>query len=114
MSIVTTDMVKEMAASLSRITASPQFLELIQQVQDAPESEALQIARRLSTLDNVTSMGIAVPDDLRITTRQFEAPDEAPSPGTPVSFDMPIVSFEDGCGTVTYKNLVITVRKGSE
>jgi hypothetical protein len=114
MSVITSDMVKEMAATLSRLTASPQFLAMVQHIQDAEDSEKLQVARQLATRDSVTSRGIAVPDDFRFTTRSFESPAEAPAPGTPVSYETPVVSFENGCGMVAYRDLVITVRRVSE
>jgi hypothetical protein len=58
--------------TLAKLTASPQFLSLIEEIQYASEPERLVAARRLATVDELHRRGVPIPEGTRFTTRYFE------------------------------------------
>ncbi len=96
MAQVRSDQIKEFAARLAEKTTTPEFLDMIAQVRDAPASRRLPVAQR--AIEQVKTEG-PLPDDFRMTTRTFEMPPEAA-----VYFDA-----AEGTGSVVYEGGVVTV-----
>lgn len=58
--------------TLSQLASSKEFLELLQDIGDASESERLEAAKRLATIDELKTRGVKVPPEMRLTLRYFE------------------------------------------
>ncbi len=66
--------IAQMARDLAKTAASPAFLELVQRIQAAPESEKLGVAQNIADVEMLMKHGIEAPPNFRISTRTFEDP----------------------------------------
>lgn len=57
---------------IAAVTSNPQFIAMVREIEQAPDKERLQVARRLATVKELRARGVPVPDDLRLTLRYFE------------------------------------------
>ena len=102
--------VQKMIDKASETVAHPEFLKALQKVRLAPKNEKHKIAKEIATIEHLESKEISLPKDFRITTRSFEHPEGAKSAGLqPLQDSAPIVSFENGVGTVSYNGRTITI-----
>lgn len=72
-----TEELREKIETLSRIASEPAFLEILAEIESAPEAERLAVATRLARLQTLGRRGLNVPAGTRLTTRYFEAPQAA-------------------------------------
>jgi hypothetical protein len=66
--------IEEQTRRLNQVWTHPRFIELIQDLEETPENERPEVARRLVTRDELDRRGIPIPPGVRITTRWFEDP----------------------------------------
>lgn len=58
--------------ALGKLASAPAFLDLLQEISDAPEDQRDETARRLATVDELKRRGLPVTDANRLTLRYFE------------------------------------------
>jgi len=68
---------RQQIETLSSIASEPAFLEILAEIESAPEEERLAVATRLASLQTLGRRGLRVPAGTRLTTRYFEAPQAA-------------------------------------
>jgi hypothetical protein len=64
-----------MAIQLSTIASHPEFVKILQEIEQAPSDERGNVAKELANVEAMAERGIPVPDTFRATTRVFEDPD---------------------------------------
>lgn len=110
--------------ALGKLASAPAFLDLLQEISDAPEDQRDETARRLATVDELKRRGLPVTDANRLTLRYFEerpneplrgavtdAPhDEGPAdPGLPPGV---ILADDDEGGDALFKDWTICATTG--
>nr|BFD88337.1 hypothetical protein StreXyl84_77380 [Streptomyces sp. Xyl84] len=89
---------QHLSATLAEITSNPAFLEILEEIAQAPESERTAAATRLATVEELSARGIPISKDLRITTRYFENPEGVKS-GDVVAVSTPSPDEERSSGS---------------
>lgn len=60
--------------AISSVATRPEFVEILQEIHGAPESERVATAERLASIGELRSRGVDLPQGSRLTTRYFENP----------------------------------------
>lgn len=98
---------------LAETASQPQFLAVLKELHDTPESQRSSKAVEVANLELLKQRGVEASDIFRITTRTFEDPSLANIARSGASSDDPIVKFADGSGYVAFAGRVVQVTKGS-
>ncbi|MGH8903392.1 MAG: hypothetical protein ACRDYA_17400 [Egibacteraceae bacterium] len=93
------------AAILSELVTQPAVLGILKEIADAPDEERLEQAQQLATVDALVDRGVAIPDEMRLTTRYFEDPNaltrgDVRIDGLPPSEDAQTVIICAGIGVI--------------
>jgi hypothetical protein len=67
--------------ALGKLASAPAFLDLLKEINNAPEDERLEVAGRLATVDELKRRGLPVTDANRLTLRYFEERSDQPMRG---------------------------------
>ncbi|HEX8159217.1 MAG TPA: hypothetical protein VF526_17665 [Solirubrobacteraceae bacterium] len=99
--LVAPERIEAIATQLAHTATGSLFLEQLAGVHKVAPSEKMDAAR--AAVDRI-KQEVAFPRGFRLTTRQFESPDEAPPPS---------VEIRDGVLTIVYEGGVIVVTETS-
>jgi hypothetical protein len=64
--------VQRQIEELASVASHPQFVALVNEIEEAPEEQRAEVASRLASLPELESRGIPIPQGMRLTTRWFE------------------------------------------
>ncbi|WP_018770348.1 hypothetical protein [Arthrobacter sp. 162MFSha1.1] len=102
----------KLGRELADTATQSQFLAVLKELNDAPESQRSSKAIEVARLDFLKQRGVELSDIFRITTRTFEDPSLANVARSVVSSDSPIVKFDGESGYVAFAGRVVQVSKG--
>lgn len=71
------DQIREYANNLGDILSSPGFLEIVEELETAPQAERPEILDRVASVEAFRDRGIPTPEGLRVAPRVFEDPNAA-------------------------------------
>lgn len=69
---------EQMIQDLGAVVSHPEFQKIVQELEETPQPERINTAKRVASVDELKRRGIPVPSTMRFTTRMFENP-TAPS-----------------------------------
>jgi len=101
---VRTERIQKQIDELTKVVASPEFIEMVAELEAAPEDERYDLVRAFADRKTLAKHGVGMSDEFRITTRVFEEPEvgrtkvgESPSRDRPHGY--PMMGF---CGSVGF------------
>jgi hypothetical protein len=112
---ITRALLEDLTRQIGETVTHPRFLEDIQRVRQHGLDTRLAAAKEVADARRLSAAGVPLPPGFRVTTREFEDPEDARSLEFPYGTEVhPVVEYADGRGTVTYVGYRITVQEATE
>lgn len=98
---------KSLTEDLVKTTTSSKFLKEINRISHSEVNEKYHVAAEVANAEHLSSKGIDLPGNFRISLRNFELPLDTNK--IKKTEQEPMVCFETGCASVLYNGKLVTV-----
>lgn len=103
---------EQLIQDLVNTTASEDFLDEVNRIADSEVEGKYEVASEVANANHLKQKGLNLPDNFRISLRNFEIPLDTSRAAK--NTDDPMVCFEAGCASVLYGDTLVTVTIDNE